>query len=156
MKAQRAVILQPGAIGDCILTLPLAEFIKKSLGLGGVDVIGHTEYTGILPGRTCVDGVRCIDSMDLHRLFVTTKDFDLKDGDSLISAFSDYAWITTFLGEPDSDFEQNLIFTANCSHSAEVVTLLMKPPEDCSEHLTQFYTRQFAEQAGLRDRKSVV
>ncbi|MHC4285121.1 MAG: hypothetical protein ACYSWZ_19455 [Planctomycetota bacterium] len=24
--AQRGVILQPGAIGDCVLTLPLAEF----------------------------------------------------------------------------------------------------------------------------------
>ena len=31
-KAQRGVILQPGAIGDCILTLPLAAFMKEILG----------------------------------------------------------------------------------------------------------------------------
>ncbi len=147
--AQRGVILQPGAIGDCILTLPLAKFMKDSLRLGGIDILGHTEYIGILPGRTCVDSVRSIDSMNLDRLFAETKAFDLKDGDPLITAFAEYAWIVTFLGEPDSDFEQNLIFTANCSHSAEVITLSMKPPKDFSEHLTDFYIRQFMDQSGL-------
>jgi len=145
---QRGLILQPGAIGDCILTLPLAAYMKKSLGLGGIDILGHTEYVGFLPGRSCVDGVRSIDSMDIHRLFAGTTTFVLKDNDPLISAFGDYAWIATFLGESNSNFEQNLIFTANCSHSAEVITLSMKPPEDFSEHLTGFYIRQFIDQSG--------
>ena len=148
-KMQRGLILQPGAIGDCILTLPLAAFMKDTLRLGGIDVLGHTEYVGILPGRTCIDGIRSIDSMDLHRLFARTKTFELKDRDPLINAFADYAWIATFLGGPDSDFEENLIFTANCSHSAEVITLSMKPPRDFSEHLTEFYIRQFVRQSAL-------
>ena len=148
-EAHRGAILQPGAIGDCVLTLPLAELMKSSLGLGGVDILGHTEYIGILPGRTCIDSIRSIDSMDLHRLFAETKTFDLADGDPLINVFADYAWIATFLGEPNSNFEQNLIFTANCSHSAEVLTLSMKPPKDFSEHLTKFYTQQFIDQGGL-------
>ena len=147
--ARRGVILQPGAIGDCILTLPLADFMKSCLGLGGIDILGHTEYIGILPGRSCVDGIRSIDSMDLHRLFAETKAFDLADGDPLISVFADYAWIATFLGEPNSNFEQNLIFTANCSHSAEVITLSMKPPRDFCEHLSDFYIQQFIGQSGL-------
>jgi heptosyltransferase-3 len=147
--AQRGVILQPGAIGDCILTLPLAEFMKDCLGLGGIDILGHTEYIGILPGRTCVDGIRSMESVDLHRLFTETKGFDLADGDALISIFANYAWIVTFLGEPDSDFEQNLIFTANCSHSAEVITLSIKPSEKFSAHITDFYIQQFIAQSGL-------
>ncbi|MHC4604057.1 MAG: glycosyltransferase family 9 protein, partial [Planctomycetota bacterium] len=147
--ARRGVILQPGAIGDCILTLPLAEFMKNRLGLGGIDILGHTEYIGILPGRTCVDGIRSIDSMDLHRLFSETKAFDLADGDPLINVFADYVWIATFLGEPNSSFEQNLIFTANCSHSAEVITLSMQPPKDFGEHLADFYIQQFISQSGL-------
>jgi len=145
----RAVILQPGAIGDCVLTLPLAELMKESLRLGTVDILGHTEYIGVLPGRTCVDGIRSMDLMDLHRLFTEPKTFDLADGDPLIKTFADYAWIVTFLGEPDSDFEQNLIFTVNCSRSAEVITLSMKPPKDFSGHLTDFYIQQFIEQSGL-------
>jgi len=148
-ESQRGLILQPGAIGDCVLTLPLAKFMKDSLRLGGVDILGHTEYIGILPGRTCIDVIRSIDLTDLHRLFVEPKNFDLVDRDPLISIFADYAWIVTFLGEPNSNFEQNLIFTANCSHSAEVITLSMKPPQDFGQHLTEFYTQQLIEQSGL-------
>jgi heptosyltransferase-3 len=148
-KAQRGLILQPGAIGDCILALPLAAFMRDVLGLGGVDILGHSEHVGILPGRTCIDGISSIDSIDLHRLFVETKKFDLKDRDPLINTFSGYAWIATFLGDPDSNFEQNLIFTANCSHSAEVITLSMKPPKDFSGHLTDYYIQHFISQSGL-------
>jgi len=161
--ALRGVILQPGAIGDCILTLPLAEFMKDCLGLGGVDILGHTEYIDIFPGRTCVDSIRSIDSVDLHRLFAETDAFELVDGDPLINTFADYTWIATFLGEPDSNFEQNLIFTANCSHSAEVITLSMKPStracatcagttgagKELSAHITDFYIQQFIAQSGL-------
>jgi heptosyltransferase-2 len=148
-QAHRAVIVQPGAIGDCILTLPLVGFMKDCLGLGAIDILGHTEYIGFLPGRTCVDGIRSIDLLEMHRLFVETKKFDLADGDSLINAFADYSWIVTFLGEPESNFEQNLIFTANCSHSAEVITLSTKAPQDFSNHITDFYTLQFVSQSGL-------
>jgi ADP-heptose:LPS heptosyltransferase len=159
-RALRGVILQPGAIGDCVLTLPLAEFMKDRLRLGGVDILGHTEYIGILPGRTCVDGIRSIDSVDLHRLFVETDTFDLVDGDALINVFGDYAWIVTFLGEPDSNFEQNLIFTANCSTLGEVITLSIKPSKKSSAlrrhsfgasatHITDFYIQQFIAQSGL-------
>lgn len=148
-KAQRAAILQPGAIGDCILTLPLAAFMKETLQLGAIDMLGHADYVGILPGRTCIDCVRSIDTMDLHRLFVESPKFDLKDGDPLINIFSDYNWIATFLGEPNSSFEQNLIFTTNCSHSSEVITLSMKPSEDFSGHLTEFYIQQFIKQSNL-------
>lgn len=147
-QGERGLILQPGAIGDSILTLPLAEYMKESAGLGGVDMVGHTEYIGIFPGRTCVDGVASIDSMGLHELFVDKDCFDLPDGAPLISSFVNYAWIATFLGEPGGNFEQNLIFTVNCCRSAEVMTLSMKPPADYCEHLTRFYTEQFIEQSG--------
>jgi len=136
--------------------------MKDSLGLGGIDMLGHTDYIGILSGRTCIDGIRSIDSMDLHRLFTPNKVFDLADGDPLINAFADYAWIVTFLGESNSNFEQNLIYTANCSHSADVITLSMKPAlgkggvkppqvqaKNFSGHLTDFYIQQFIEQSGL-------
>ncbi|MHC4153536.1 MAG: glycosyltransferase family 9 protein [Planctomycetota bacterium] len=148
-KMRRGLIVQPGAIGDCILTLPLVGFMKDNLGLGAVDILGHVEYVGILPGRSRADGIRSIDSVDLHRLFVESKTFDLPDGDPLINAFSDYAWIVTFLGEPNGNFEQNLIFTANCSHSAAVATLSMKPPEEFSGHISDFHIEQFAAESGM-------
>ncbi len=155
-ETQRAVILQPGALGDCILTLPLVKILKERLNLGGVDIIGHTEYTGIFPGRTCVDGVRSMDSTELHRMFVEPAKFDLADWDPLINIFAAYSWIVTFLGEPGSNFEQNLIFTANCSHSAEIITLSMKPPEDAKRHVAESYVQQFAGQSTLPARHAKV
>jgi hypothetical protein len=149
LKSQRGVILQPGAIGDCILTLPLANLMKETVCRGGIDIVGHTEYIGILPGRSCVDGVRSLDSMALHRLFAKEAEFELTDGDPLIMAFADYAWIVTFLGETNSSFEWNLIFTANCSHSAEVMTLALKPLTENESHISDFYRKQFIEQSGF-------
>ena len=155
-ESQRAVILQPGALGDCILTLPLARLMKRTLKLGGVDIIGHAEYIGFLPGRSCVDSIRSIDSTDLHRLFAEAAQFDLEDPDPLISTFADYAWIVTFLGDAGSDFERNLIFTANCSHSAEVCALSMKLPEGTRQHVAEYYARQFVDHAGLPPAKARV
>jgi len=148
-QTQRGAILQPGAIGDCILTLPLSRFMKQSLKLSEVDMVGNTEYIGILPGRTCIDRVRSIESVDMHKLFINAKEFDLAERDALINFFADYSWIVTFLGEPDSDFEQNLIFTANCSHSAEVITVSAKPSKRFKGHISEFYIRQFMRQCGL-------
>jgi len=148
-EAQRAVILQPGALGDCLLTLPLVKLLKETLELGGVDLVGHAEYIGILPERSCVDGIRSIDTAELHRLFTAPNAFDLADHDPLIYLFADYTWIITFLGEPGSDFEQNLIFTANCSRSAEVITLPLKPPAGQSQHVAEFYMEQVAQQGNL-------
>ncbi len=155
-EMKRAVILQPGALGDCMLTLPLVRLAKEALDLGGVDLVGHADYVGILPERSCVDGIRSIDSADLHRLFVEPGRFDLADRDPLIHLFADYSWIITFLGEPGSDFEQNLIFTANCSRSAEVVTLPLKSPEGHRQHIAEYYTEQFARQSGLPLEKAIV
>jgi len=164
-QGRRGVILQPGAIGDCILTLPLAELMRETVCPGGVDIIGHTEYLGMLPGRSCVDAVKSLDSMSLHRLFAGEGDFELADCDPLIMAFAGYTWIASFLGESNSNFERNLIFTVNCSHSAEVMTLAMKPAADstpstssgqaCSPqaghniHISDFYRKQFIEQSGF-------
>jgi hypothetical protein len=148
-RTRRGLVLQPGAIGDCILTLPLIAFMREALGLGSVDIVGHAEYVGFLPGRSCVDGIRSIDLIDLHRLFAKAGTFDLGDGDPLISVFDSYGWIVTFLGDPDSDFEQNLTFTVYCSHNAEVITLPLKPPAKIASHISDFYIEQFSAQSGL-------
>ncbi len=148
-EAQRAVILQPGALGDCILTLPLVKLMQEALELGGVDIIGHADYIGFLPERSGVNSIRSIDSADLHRLFAAPNAFDLADNDPLIHLFSDYAWIVTFMGEPNGNFEQNLIFATNCSHSAEIVTLSLKPTETTRQHVAEYYICQLVRESGL-------
>ncbi len=141
--ASQALIIQPGAVGDCILTLPLVEFIKIHFGIGTVKMLGRNHHMGYFLGRTAVDGIKDLDSIDMHRLFVKHKDFELEDRDSLISAFAGFKQIVTFLGDSDSDFENNLIYTANCSNSVEVTTLQLKPPTDFAGNIAAFYLESF-------------
>ncbi len=151
-RTRGAVIIQPGALGDCILTLPLAEFAKNTLKLGAVNILGHCDYISFLPGRSCIDGVRSIETTDLHRLFVDSSRFQLPQADRLINLFSQYAYIVSFLGGPESNFETNLIYTANCSHSAEVFTIPLKPTAG-KMNIADFYIHKFAEQSGLEPPK---
>jgi len=148
-RALRALIIQPGALGDCVLTLPLADFLKRSLKLGSIDLLAHLEYVGFYPNRTCIDTVRSIDAIDMHRLFTDAEHFQLMDRDPLIQAFSDYAWIVSFMGSPESPFESNLTYTVHCSHSAEVLALPLKPPVDMKGHVSRFYCERFVAQCDL-------
>jgi hypothetical protein len=140
---RRGVIITPGAVGDCLLMLPLAKFMKEVCRLDGIEFIGHTEYIDFYPGRTCVDCIRSIDSIDFHRLFADAGDFDVEDPDALIAAFDRYAWIVSFLGEGNQNFEHNLIYTVHCSHSAEVTTLPLAAGWQFRGHISQFYIRRF-------------
>jgi ADP-heptose:LPS heptosyltransferase len=142
-NSRRAVIIQPGAIGDCVLTLPLAESLKTHFGIGTILMLGRSPYIEYFPGRTCIDGIRDLDSIDLHRLFVNHREFELADGDSLIGVFSGFEQIITFLGQAGSDFENNLIFTANCSNPVEVTTLQLKPGDNYAGHITKFHLDMF-------------
>ena len=145
-QSYRALIIQPGAIGDCVLTIPLAYALKEQFGFGAIDMLAHMDYVGYYPNRTCIDAVKSIDAIDLHRLFVPPAQFNPPDDDPLIHAFSTYSLIISFMGEPDSDFETNLIYAAHCSHSADVVTLPLKPSATICAHITEFYGEQFLAQ----------
>jgi len=142
-RLRRGVIITPGAVGDCLLMLPLAKFMKDSCQLGGIEFIGHTEYIDFYPGRTCVDGIRSIESIDFHRLFADARDFVVEDGDALITSFGRYEWITSFLGAVDSNFEHNLIYTVNCHRAAEVTMLPLEVKGKFDGHISEFYIDRF-------------
>ncbi len=146
---RRGLIICPGGVGDCLLTLPLAGFIKRTCGLGGVDFIGHAEYIDFYPGRTCIDSVKSIESIDFHRLFADRQHFTVEDHDRLIASFARYECIVSFLGDGDANFETNLIFTVNCSHPVAITMLPLTAEGEFSGHISSFYIRRFALENGL-------
>ena len=141
----RAAIIHPGALGDCLLTLPLIHFIKHDMGFGTLDFIGHLHSIRFLVGRSTVDVVRSIESIPMHRLFQPVESFErtLTENDPLIREFSQYHLIVSFLGEPDSAFEENLIFTVNCQHGADVIVLPFNPPQGLTQSIASFYLAEF-------------
>ncbi|MBN1796216.1 MAG: glycosyltransferase family 9 protein [Sedimentisphaerales bacterium] len=149
-RARRCLILQPGAIGDCLLTLPLAHFIKRNLKVGAVDLIARGEYAGFLPGRSCIDSIRTIDSVNMHKLFLACDSFEVEQNDELIDLFAGFCYVVSFMGKADSDFERNLIFTVNCSNSSEVILLEQIPSIFENEHISAGHIKNFILQSGLK------
>jgi heptosyltransferase-3 len=144
---RQAAIIHPGAIGDCILVLPLAQYLKKTLGFHCIDLIAHSDYVRFYPGRTPVDQIRSMESLPLHRLFAPIDEFAVEEKkDSLVEAFSKYEHVISFLGAENEPFEQNLLFVIHCSHSGEVTLMPLSGPAE--EHVSSFYVRQFALQNG--------
>ena len=148
---RRGVIISPGALGDNLLMLPLAQFMKNSLALDQVEFIGHTPSIGFWPGRSCVDRIRDIERIAFHRLFAAPKELELADGDPLIAALAGYEWIASFLGAGHADFESNLLFTIHCSHAADVAVLPLKPTGDYRDHVSRFYVEAFRQEVPMMD-----
>jgi len=147
---RRGVIISPGALGDTILMLPLAHFMKQTLALDQLEFIGHADVVSFWPGRSCVDRVRSLEGIAFHRLFSPPEAFELADGDPLIAAFAGYEWVVSFLGAGHADFESNLLFTVHCSHAAEVAVLPLKPPDE-RQHVSQFYIEALCREAPLAE-----
>jgi hypothetical protein len=140
---RQAAIIHPGAIGDCVLVLPLAQYLKETLGYHCIDLIAHSDYVRFYPGRTPVDQIRSMESLPLHRLFAPIDSFTVEEKkDSLVEAFSKYEHVISFLGEENEPFEQNLLFVIHCSHSGETTMMPLSGAAD--EHTSLFYIRQFA------------
>ncbi len=140
---KRGLIINPGAIGDCLLTLPLAKFMKDTLALDGVDLSANSDYTHFYPGRTCIDSVTSINSNQWHCFFTPHNEFDIDHTDPLVRNLSKYEWIVSFMGQGNFDFERNLAYAVNCVRSVEVSILEMIPAGDTAEHISDNYIRQF-------------
>ncbi len=153
---RRCLIIQPGAVGDCILTLPLAEAFKHQLGVDFIEFAGREDYINYFPYRTSVDKVSSIETFYLHRLFVEPSEFDPDEKDPVIKQLAGYDWIITFLSDSEGSFEQNLLFAANCSNQADVITIALKPPADFSGHISDFYIEQFNRQSQMRPLRKIL
>jgi len=142
---QMGLIIQPGAVGDVILTIPLIRLLRKRMGLNQVDVMGRQERMDLLAGRCEVGQIISLERSGLHKMFEESNKFELPEGDELFELFRPYDVIATFLKDKQGYFEQNLIFTAWCTHSAEVMTLELRPKGDWPGHAAGFFMQQFCE-----------
>jgi len=149
--SKSGLILNTGAVGDCLLSLTLATLLRDTYQLERVDFIGNTEYIEFYPGRTCIDGVRSAESIPLHRLFADENEFVLEDKDRLQDAFAEYEHVVSFLGAGHPHFEQNLLFTLHSTHSAQLTLIPTLPPADYPDHVTKFYQDRFQEENQLED-----
>ncbi len=136
----KALIIHSGALGDCVLTLKLACFLKEKVGVDIVNFLGPGEYISFMPGRTAIDGIRNIHTSRLERLFQDPKDFEVEEDDPLVRLFGGYNWIISFLGEQGSSFETNLAYLACFTSSPEIVILSAKTEGE--KHISDFHIEE--------------
>ena len=97
----RITIIHPGALGDCILSLPAIQELKRTFPRGYITVIGYPRYWNWLQGWF-IDALYNPDSLPLHRLF----DSQLSTIDFLSTFFSRQDFVLSWFG--DETFHTNL------------------------------------------------
>ena len=138
---QNCLVIQPGAVGDCILTAPL---IRMLADLGPVDVMGHTERLAVLEGRTQINRILSLEVPGLHQLFAD--DDGEASSESLVELLSGYQLIVTFLADEKGVFQRNLARLARAESKVEVVSVELRPPSDWPGHAAEFFVEQVRDQ----------
>ena len=128
----RRLLIRPGAIGDCILSLPALEYLKAD----------YTELwisSAIVPLVRFVDRVRPISSTGIDLLGVGDIEMSSELRETLLSFDSIVSWY----GSKRPDFRDAMLsINPNCEfHSAL--------PCDLSLHATDFFAAQVGAPSGL-------
>ena len=152
---KRALIIQPGAVGDMLLTLPLINYILDQNLADQVDVMGHLDRLSYLLDRARIERVMSIDEVPLHKLFVPHIDFSIGEKDELVWMLSDYDLIVSFMHDESGDFAQNLVASVFMRHRADVVTIQLHPEDDYLDHVGRYYIEQFNAQMPCLDEISL-
>ncbi len=152
---KKALIIQPGALGDTILTLPLVELLRHQLGIEYIDIMGHMDYISVFHNATnftsnnhnsLFNRLLSIDQAPISPLFSNHQQFDLPENHQLIDLLRPYEIIISFLDDPEHNFERNLIYTCSLTHAAEVITININPPDNWPGHVTEYFIQQINNQ----------
>jgi len=147
----RALIIQPGALGDALLTLPLVRMLLTQADAGHVDMMGHLDYLAVLPGRSVVSNVLALEGSGLHELFTDSAAFDLPEEHPLLNLLGKYDFIVTFLADKEGHFQRNLIHATMMRRSTEVMTVQLRPGAEYSGHISRFYMEQVIAETPMLD-----
>ena|SRR5689334_11350934 len=122
----RRLVIRPGAIGDCIVSMPAMQHLCAE----------YTEIwisSPVVPLVHFADRVTSITSTGLDMLGIQDQEVDPR----LLSHMRSFDHIVSWYGTNRPEFRQALIDTGVC---CEFLAAL--PPADCTEHATDFFCRQ--------------
>jgi lipopolysaccharide heptosyltransferase III len=129
----RRLILRPGAIGDCILSLPAIQHL----------VADYTEIwisTPVVPLISFVDSVRPLSSTGIDKVALSNVEVPRK----LLWHLKSFDSIVSWYGTNRPEFQG-----AIRSLGPHCVFLAALPPDDFRDHAGQFFARQVGADEGL-------
>ena len=144
-RPERVLMIQPGALGDSVLSLAVAGELARRLEGAGIEMLGHMDYISILAGRSAVSGVADMDTMPLHHLFGEGAG-DLPG--RLAEYLGRFDGAVSWLGKAGSVFERNL----RQAIPGPVVIIDRGPPQGYPGHVVGYWLGQlFEKQAEAED-----
>src|SRR6266850_1582482 len=129
----RILVIRGGAIGDFILTLPAIAALRKQFTGAFLEVLGYPHIARLaLPGGL-VDRVQSIEARAMAGFFARNGELD----EDLVSYFSDFDLIVSYLFDPDKIFQTNV---ARCTR-AQFIPGPHRPDETGGLHATQTFLK---------------
>ncbi len=136
--AERLLLIQPGALGDSLLTLPVADQLSKALPGLAIEMLGHLDYISLFTRHRAITATADIDTAPLHLLFADPPA-------ELPPAFADFLArfdaVVTWLGEPHSSFACNL----SAAIAGPVICIDRGPPPDHPHHVVHYWLSELFE-----------
>jgi hypothetical protein len=132
------LLIQPGALGDSLLSLAVAGRLSKILetfpGLP-IEMLGHLDYIRLFAGRSSITAASDIDTTPMHLLFADPPA-------DLPKAFADYlsrfSAVITWLGAQGTPFAGNLASAV----SGPAFFIDRSPPADYPHHVVRYWLSQ--------------
>ena len=63
---ERLLLIQPGALGDSLLTLPVADQLSKALAGLSIEILGHLDYISLFTRHLAITATADIDTAPLQ------------------------------------------------------------------------------------------
>lgn len=134
------LIIQPGAFGDSILTVFLADALRVAFPASRIIVAGHKSYCHFMPERTTIDRFLDIDNLPLHYFFAPMLGDDQQDSRGPL-ALSGHDLIISFLFDESGLFRDNIIArNPDCIYCP----LKLRPDPGFTGHVTTSWLSELA------------
>lgn len=120
----RCLVIHPGALGDVLLAVPALAHLSR-LGFGTTLAV-DARLAALFTASGLVDGVRDLESLALHRLFVEPAD------SKALGAGAAYDAVVSWFGAGDATFRASLAAAART-----VVVARAAPPPGAGRHVAR-------------------
>ncbi len=140
---QSILIIQPGALGDSVLTLFLADALKCAYPSATITMAGHKSYCRFMVGRSAVDRVVDLDNLPLHLFFVPMLGDEQQDCRPPEGAreLSGHDLVISFLFDESGIFQANVLAR---NPGAVYCQLQLRPEKGFVGHVTTSWLGELA------------
>lgn len=142
----KILVIQPGLIGDCILTLPLIGALRELHQTDSVELWAHREYAGYLAGRSDVLTTRDILEVNIAPLFGKVPNVKYAHHAQLIATLKEFDLVVAFVHKRHNAQEACLRRIAEESHGQLIACMIFMPEMQTGLHITAYHNQQYNQQ----------